>query len=116
MSKRSVALQEERRHQRRVLLVAVASVLLVAAFAFGAYRYFAGRAVLLRADQLEAAMTESLRQVGQKQPDTVQCPDRDLRRDQSVICDVQFTDGSTTKLRFGVRGRPGDVTPVITGV
>ena len=116
MSKRSVALQEERRHKQRLIAVAVASVLLVGASAFGAYRFFESRAVLLRGDQLEAAMTESLRQVGQKQPDTVRCPDRDLRRGDSVVCDVQFTDGSTTKLRFGVSGRPGDVTPVLTGV
>ena len=114
MGRRDFDEQERRRQRRRWAVVGVVLALLAVGGTVVAYRFFAGRAVLLRAGQLEGVLTESLNGLGQKQVATADCPDTDLHRRDSVVCDVSFTDGSTARFRFGVKGRPGNVTPTIS--
>ena len=71
--------------------------------------------MLLKAEFVEPALSESIARIGQKQPADVTCPDRDLRKGDRVTCDVRFTDGSSGRLKFGVRGLPGRVTPIVEG-
>jgi hypothetical protein len=116
MNRRAIEVQERRRHQRIWTGVAIGLAVLVVATVLLVDRFFGGQAVLLRGEQLDGVLNDSLVQLGKKQPAYVDCPDRDLHRGESVVCSVTFTDRTTTKLRFGVKGRPGDVTPTIEGV
>ena len=115
MNRVSRAQEEQRQAKRRWIALAIAGTLLLAGFGYGAFRFFEGRAVLLKAEFVEPALTESIVRIGRKQPADVDCPNKDLRKGDRVTCDVRFTDGSTGRLKFGVKGLPGQVTPIVEG-
>ena len=113
-NRRALEAQERRRTRLRWTAVAAALLVLAVGTVVVVDRLFGGRAVLLRGEHLDAALTEALRRDPKgKVTSLVECPERDLRRGESVVCAVSFTDGSSVRLRFGVKGRPGDVTPTI---